>query len=199
MNIRIYNEDPYGYNYISCFNNFKNDYVFVSKKVGFTSFSKIDDTKCKRVWEIINFNNSIMRAIVRNPYRRIESLYKDKCVMRVDENLIQNSQNEIINIFGKEKFFNKQICFEEFVNNLSKMIKNECHFFPQTEFIPNFVKYIHKIENIQEIENIFSIFDSDVKHDHITIDLELKWTSEMKNIINQLYTEDFKNFNYHYE
>lgn len=199
MNVQFYNADLYNYNYISCFNNFKNEYVFVSKKVAFTSFCKLDCTKSRRVWQILDFNNSITRAIVRNPYRRIESLYKDKCLTCVDENIIQNTQSEIIKIFGKEKFFKKEISFEEFIDKLPQLINSECHFFPQTEYIPSFIKNIYKIENRESIKNIFSLFNSEEMREHKSIEMELKWTRNMRTVINQLYIEDFKKFEYYYE
>jgi len=65
--------------------------------------------KCKRVWQIDDINKSILRAIVRNPYSRLESLYKDKLISNVDKNAVQTCQKEVIKIFGEELFFNNKI------------------------------------------------------------------------------------------
>jgi len=130
MNINFFsNCDPHDYNYISCFFNLKDQYVFVSKKVCYSSFTTLNSVKCKRVWQIDDINKSILRAIVRNPYSRLESLYKDKLISNVDKNAVQTCQKEVIKIFGEELFFNNKISFENFVLSMPQLINTECHFF----------------------------------------------------------------------
>lgn len=197
MNIQFSeNYDLYNYKYISCFFNLKNEYVFVSKKVCYSSFCSIDQTKCRRVWEISDFNNSILRAIVRNPYSRLESLYKDKLLYNVDKENIQMNQIEIIKIFGESMFFDFKISFADFLFEIPNLIHTECHFFPQSMFIPKFVDNIHKMENKSELNYVFSLFNGNNVICNKTPDLKLEWTHEMRNIINKLYYEDFIRFNY---
>lgn len=197
MNIQFSeNYDPYKYKYISCFFNLKNEYVFVSKKVCYSSFCSMDQNKCRRVWEILDFNNSILRAIVRNPYSRLESMYKDKLLYNVNKENIQTNQIEIIKIFGESMFFDLKISFADFVFAIPNLIYNECHFFPQSMFIPKFIDNIHKMENKSELDCVFSLFNRNNVICNKTPDLKLEWTYEMRNIINNLYYEDFIRFNY---
>lgn len=197
MKIQFYtNHDIFDYNYICCFYNLKNQYVFLSKKVCFSSFCLLDEKECKRTWDIEYNKSTILRSIVRNPYERLESLYKDKLIFNVDKNKIQNTQTEIIKKFGEDKFFNKQISFEEFIFSLSELISGECHFYPQNSYIPDFVDYVHHIENKVEIDYIFSLFNSDRIFDNWTPKIDLHWTDGMRKLVNELYYEDFKRFNY---
>lgn len=197
MNIKfLENRDLYSYSYISCFFNFKNEYVFVSKKARYSSFCSLEQSKCRRVWEISDLNNSIIHGIVRNPYSRLESLYKDKLSYNVDKEHIQTNQREIIKIFGETRFFELQISFEDFVLAIPDLIHTECHFFSQSKFIPRFVENIHHMENKKELNYVFSLFDNEVVICNKTPDLKLEWTYEMRNTINKMYYDDFNRFNY---
>jgi len=197
MNIQfLENRDLYGYNYISCFFNLNTEYVFVSKKACYSSFCSLDKTKCQRVWSISDLNNSILRAVVRNPYSRLESLYKDKLLCNVDRENLQTNQREIIKIFGETMFFDIAISFEDFVLAIPNLIHTECHFFPQSKFIPKFVNNIHQIENEKELRYVFSLFNSELVVCNKTPDFKFEWTREMRNTINKLYYDDFIRFNY---
>ena len=63
------------------------------------------------------------------------------------------------------------------------LIHTECHFFPQSKFIPRFVENIHHIENKKELNYVFSLFDNEIVICNKTPDLKLEWTYEMRNII----------------
>ena len=197
MNINFFtNCDSYNYNYISCFYNLKDQYIFVSKKVCYSSFNTLTSMKCKRVWQIDDINKSVLRAIVRNPYSRLESLYKNKLITNFDKNDIQSCQKEVIKIFGEELFFNNKISFENFVLSMPRLINTECHFFPQSKFIPRFVNHIHHLENKDEIRNVFSLFNTEPIVCNQTSNIQLDWNKNMKNVIKKLYKEDFTRFNY---
>lgn len=197
MNINFLdNRDPHNYTYISCFFNLKNQYVFASKKVCYSSFSSLPPAKCQRVWEIHDINTAKLHGIVRNPYSRLESLYKDKAYINVDRSGMQIIQKEIVNVFGADKFFDKKITFEEFVLAMPKLIDTECHFFPQSKFIPTFVNEIYHMENKQDVDALFSVFDCESVVSNKTQVMNLVWTSEMRNVVNTLYYEDFHRFGY---
>lgn len=189
--------DPYGYRYISCFFNLRSHYIFVSKKACYSSLCALSSSKCKRVWEIHDVNNSTFSGIVRNPYGRLESLYKDKVLLNVDPNGgLQLTQKEIVNIFGKDRFFGKNISFEDFIFAMPKLIATECHFFPQSKFIPSFVTAIHHMESYNEINEAFSLFDSESIICNKTEPIQLFWSSKMYEIINSIYNDDFIRFGY---
>lgn len=206
MKISFTDKDSHNYNYISCFYNLKNDYVFVSKKVCYSSFCSIDTNKCIRTWEVNDTLN--LNGLVRNPYIRLESLYKDKLIKNLDSLKlkycpccgnkpdIQHCQSHIIDLFGEKKFFNKQISFKEFVLSLSHLVTKECHFFPQSKFIPKFVDKIFYLESETDIECLFRLFDTEKLVKNTTFKQNLEWDKEMYDVVNNVYCEDFKRFNY---
>lgn len=192
-------KDEYNFSFIYCFYNFKTSYVFTSQKVCTRSFYKIvDQNKADRIYNI-NLDYEL-NALVRNPYSRVESMYRDKFHKSVDKNHIQHCQQEIIKIFGSDRFFKKTISFNEFITiGLEKLIVSESHFYPQSKFIPEYVKNVFHVENPHDLSYIFSLFDNEVLHEHRTdnvIDSKINWNEETSNIVKNLYMSDFKRFNY---
>jgi len=192
-------KDKYGFSFTYCFYNLKKSYVFTSQKVCTRSFYKmVDQNKAQRVYDI-NLDCEL-NALVRNPYNRVESMYRDKFHKSVDENHIQHCQKEIINIFGRDRFFKKTISFDEFIMcGLEKLVTSESHFYPQSKFIPEYIKNIFHIENSDNLSYVFSLFDSEVLHEHKTkniVDSNVIWSIETTNIVYNLFITDFKRFNY---
>lgn len=192
-------KDEYGFSFTYCFYNLKKSYVFTSQKVCTRSFYKIvDQNKADRVYNIDL--KCELNALVRNPYSRIESLYRDKFHKSVDKNNVQHCQKEIIKIFGMDRFFDRSISFDEFViSGLSKLITTESHFYPQTKFIPEYIKNIFRVENSCDLYYIFSLFNTNIIHEHKTVNVvnsKIIWTDETKSIVEKLYSTDFKRFNY---
>lgn len=190
------NKDPYEFSFMYCFFNLKSSYVFSSQKVCTRSLYKlVDENKAQRVYDV-NVGLQLC-ALVRNPYTRIESLYRDKCYAAVDRQFTQHCQKEIIKVFGEELFYNRSIQFEEFIiHGLDKLINSESHFFSQSRFIPEFIDEIYYIEKQSDLKYVFSLFDSDILHEHKTDNPKLVWTSKMKSVIAELYYEDFQRFRY---
>lgn len=199
MKINLSNiKDPYNFSFLYCFFNLKDTCVFTSQKVCTRSFYKLVDEyqKAKRIYEIdLNYN---LYSLVRNPYLRVESMYRDKFHKSINTEHIQHCQKEIIKVFGEDRFWNKNITFEEFViNGLEKLVYTESHFFPQSMFIPEYVKVFYKIENESDLQHVFSLFGSDVLHEHRTYyNINTVWTYNMKTIIQKIYSDDFTRFDY---
>lgn len=184
--------------YILCF---KKDHflIFTSYKVAFSSLNHLVwDKKLvffdKKDLEKIDFNDFKSLALIRNPIRRIESIYKDKIVINANPDHIQECQKEIINIFSRDVFFNKQITFEDFICNLHKFINSDAHFYPQNYFIPDSIDKYLSIENIGDTSSLENIIGCKLPVKNKTPKIKLKWTKEMKNIIYSLYDIDFKRF-----
>ena len=198
MNINFeQNKDPYGYSYVNCFYNLKKDYVFTSQKVCCNTFRKIKDEeqKLERTYDV---NDSFhINCLVRNPYTRVESLYKDKLLIAVTKGYYQNCQLELIKVFGEYSFLNKEISFERFiVEGIPTLIDKESHFFPQSKFIPKFVDNIYHLEIKEELDYVFSLFSNNHYHMHKTYDFDFVWTTNMKDTISNLYKEDFERYSY---
>jgi hypothetical protein len=195
--MRLEKKDPYGYNYVYCFHNLHNDCVFTSQKVCTNSFYKIvnDLKKAERIYDINPSYKS--HCLVRNPYSRIESLYKDKLLLSVVKNHLQHCQLEIMKVFGENSFYDKKITFEQFViEGLPILFDKESHFFPQSVFIPQFVSNVYHLEIKKELNYVFSLFCDNEYHEHKTYDYSFEWTSNMKDVVSSVYGQDFYRFSY---
>jgi|688.fasta_scaffold531619_2 hypothetical protein len=190
-------KDPYSYSYICCFYNLYSDCVFTSQKVCLNSFHKITNElkKAKRIYDIDPSYN--LHCLVRNPYSRIESLYKDKLLCSIVKNNPQNCQLEIMKVFGENSFYDKKITFEQFViEGLPILFDKESHFFPQSVFIPQFVSNVYHLEIKKELNYVFSLFCDNEYHEHKTYDYSFEWTSNMKDVVSSVYGQDFYRFSY---
>lgn len=206
MKISFTDKDNYNHTYISCFYNHKRDYVFLSKKVCCSSFSSLDKNKCIKTWEVNDTN--ILNGLVRNPYTRLESLYKDKLIKNVDDlktkwckhcgvkPTIQHCQTHIVDFFGEEKFYNQEISFKEFILALPTFIDKECHFFPQSKFIPKFIDKLYYLENKEDLNNLFKLFDVEPVVVNKTYEKSFEWDNQMYDVVNTFYYEDFQRFGY---
>jgi hypothetical protein len=166
------------------------------------------------------FNDEIKKySCVRNPYSRVLSAYLNKIYPYV-LNSIKNKTyyfkvfSEIL-IYKENKFPHKSnVDFDCFVNWLWDSKKNankfDVHWRPQSELIDyDNIKYdfIAKIENINEdADFILKSISCDIKFpnqmnikfapNHSDKKLTLFYTTEIKEKIDFIYSQDFINFNY---
>ena len=203
-------KDSYEFSFVYCFFNLHSDCVFTSQKVGTRSLYRLEEEfgKAKRIYDLEDFYK--LHALVRNPYRRLESLYQDKLLVSVQRGffcyanntfgLVQRNQQEAMKIFGEQRVRQTEIGFEEFVvDGMPRLINTESHFFPQTRFIPDFVTDYYHLENEQEVKFIFSLFNHEPIHVHRSsefVENKLVWTDEMKAVAFRLYQRDFERFGY---
>lgn len=175
--------------------------IFTSFKVGFSSFRYLSSKQILSFANNFNSVNSVLQknpnidmyALIRDPKQRTESLYKDKCLINIDENNLQECQTCIVNIFSLDRFLNKKISFEDFVMNLDKLLETNAHFFPQHYFIPQFVKkylYIEKLEDIKYIEN--NLLKCSLPIQNETKKIKLSWSNKMIDSFMSLYKKDYE-------
>lgn len=149
--------------------------------------------------------NYVFFVVVRNPYDRILSAYlnkfsKEKYVKRFGKQIAEAGD-------GNLNF--KSFCYYLCQNNLYK----NPHWIPQSEYIwPSYERldYIGKVENLKnDLENIFlEVFDNcniDTTYvygpepTNANSKKDEYYDKETKKIINKLYANDFKMFNYKFE
>jgi len=207
--------DPHQRNSIHCFYNLNDSYIFTPLKVcsrSFVRLSEINPSYCKQTLQYDT--DCKLFAVIRNPFLRTRALYTQKLLFGVelrmngfiksiediDLHTWQACQTEVINIFGKDSFFNRQITFEQFVmEGIPILINKEHHYFSQNYFIPEEVNQFFRMENSNEIIEAFNIFSSDVIHTNKSKSYDnIEYTNDMKNLIYKLYFDDFKRFNYIY-
>jgi len=168
-------------------------------------WKSIDNIKCNK-WHIppkyINNNdykNKILFCIVRNPYNRIISEFQ---------------YNRIISEFQYISDYKYSAThLNDFISNLQSRYKNnsfmnDCHILPQIEYIKKSDNSINKDIIILRFENIeidFKNLLEKYKYDDIKLSHSnkskggLSFKDLNKNsikIINEMYNEDFKEFNY---
>lgn len=134
-------------------------------------------------------SNCFSFAFVRNPYQRFLSAY----FFLVSGGLGQKQ------IFEKEKYIGN-LDIDEFIKTKLKDSLEQEHLTPQHHFIPEGVDYLGKVETIQqdfnEICKIIGVEPIELPYENKTVDYSYELTEEQKEIIYEIYKEDFIRFGY---
>jgi len=153
--------------------------------------------------------------LVRNPYTRLESFFKDKMRKNVSPDVPwQICQKLFFHHLGITDTHNdddiaeklKSFSFESFIHILPKVYVTDMHLHPQfwTTYLgirnwgwPLQFDQIFKIESdLEELKNTCQIDLSIIQNDTKKIKEEITWTKEMKDIVKKTYHEDFKRYGY---
>ncbi len=146
--------------------------------------------------------------LVRDPYKRLESFYRDKLGKHLDENkkwarsqkiFFKPLELEKMSVREKFKALNN-LSFESFVKLLPEVYSKNRHLHPQNRLFKKIkhkrVLYMEKEEDLLFLaENLH--LDLNIKAN--TTDKSkhhLEWTPNMISIVNNLYAEDFKLYNF---
>ena len=156
--------------------------------------------------------------IVRNPYNRLESFYKDKFIQHPGSiNLKDVKWQDCQKIFLAQDLIKSRnntlirktlmsIPFNEFIELLPKVFQYDAHLYPQyliaNQKIKNFsvhIKYdkYFKLESaLEEMENIFS-FERKIKTNNTSnVNIDIEWNTSSRKVVNRLYAKDFSLFDY---
>lgn len=161
--------------------------------------------------------------IVRNPYKRVESFFKEKLRQKVA--LVLNKNNpyklkrhqtifyEYLKIDPSDSLENQVkslMCldFRSFVKLIPELYKKEDHLAPQTYNFSRSLfgiyrtmkmnKYI-RIESIDELDWLASYFSLDLSvrnNDSSDVKDNIQWDNESIAIVQQVYQSDFNTFKY---
>ena len=200
MNMQLFKLRKFGY-----INLKKTLTVFLSLKCGYSSFEFL--VKNGKALKIKLVDPKAMNIfIVRDPYKRIESFYKDK-ILKCNVQNLQFNQEVLKDYFGLQRLADKDIGFEEFVLSLQKgllerfyvgetmsadMLVYDQHIFPQYYFYPNGINRIVRLEDDFSMMSIFKEFDSDLIKRNVSPNGNLFWSEEMKKVIMKIFAEDFE-------
>ena len=137
-------------------------------------------------------------CISRNPYDRVVSAYF----------YLLNNKKHKYDIADREKFIEPYSGFNDFVKNgLGVAAKNQIHFLPQVFWIRN-REGVPEIETVLRMDNLQNDFNRFCQKMNMNLhQLELtnisdrkKWgeyySDEMKDIVAEIYHEDFEYFDY---
>lgn len=154
--------------------------------------------------------------LVRNPYKRLESFFKDKFRKNVPVSRGQTVHRLFYPIWGITKEHTleeihqiiRAYSFEAFIKELPNVYNKDPHLYPQfwVEFLgfrffnwrSKFTKVL-KMETSVDIDFLAEKFELDLKKNiNSTNDVatEIIWTEELKTIVKTIYENDFVWYNY---
>lgn len=143
--------------------------------------------------ETKDIDGKIPVGLVRSPYKRLESIYKEKFIKNGDNNGdIHNTVRRALGISGN---INK-VPYESFINSLDKIKNLDPHLFTQDSYLNNnHVNFFKMEDGLGELEDIVGCKLE--KHNN-TDDIKIKftYTDSMINTINNIYGVDFDRFKY---
>jgi hypothetical protein len=159
-----------------------------------------------RLSEIEKYSSYKKFAIVRNPYDRMLSCYKDKIIRwygwkkQIHPGFVRYNQ-----IFGF-KMFKPEMDFEEFmkvINKIPDSLSDE-HFRSQTRFLPLkrgqlFLDFLIQIEDINQLSLVFPKITLDnltASNSTKEVKQEILLTDQSKKLIYKRYQKDFELCNY---
>ena len=163
--------------------------------------------------------------LVRNPYRRLESFFKEKLRQKIkmvfDDNpyILKRHQEIFYNYLKIKSSYPLEVkasallrlTFKEFIMNIKNVYQLEDHIAPQTlNFSRKFMgvnrvmqmnKYVH-LENKVEMKWLADYFKLDlsirINATH-QIDNEIEWDDESIAVVKDIFRKDFETFGYSVE
>jgi hypothetical protein len=163
--------------------------------------------------------------LVRNPYRRLESFFKEKLRQKVkmvfdDDPYILKRHQEIFYDYLKIKPLDPlevkaaallKLTFKEFIMNIEKVYKIEDHLAPQTlnfsrgllgiDRVMRMNKYVH-LENADEMKWLADYFKLDLSiriNTSHEINDSMAWDDESIAVVKNIFRKDFDTFGYNVE
>ncbi|MGM0532583.1 MAG: sulfotransferase family 2 domain-containing protein [Bacteroidota bacterium] len=192
------------------FKNREKDYIISTNfKVMYSTLRKSQGLKRLKEELIWLHRPRVNYVIGRNPYDRLESFYRDKLNKRVNTSWKWGRTHKIffkplgLSFFSsnQEKFNAfKELTFEKFIRLLPQAYMKNRHLHPQVKILKD-LKNVHKLkleseEDLQFMKNELGI-DTGIRANQTDKkDFDLKWTREMYDVVNKLYSEDFDFFGY---
>lgn len=175
----------------------------------------------------LSLNKSQFYLLVRNPYARLESFFKNKFRSTISK--IQSTEkwqycHEIFfpyigllptmsTLLISEKL--QGITFSRFISLLPATYRKDGHLYPQHWttsfrigkrhlgiFIPIKLTAIFKMESERDMKKMAELFQLDLtirENSTESVDMLINWTYEEYHMVNQLYDKDFKYFYYEKE
>jgi hypothetical protein len=166
-------------------------YIFCHiPKTGGTSVKKVLNVRTDHDVFDKNKSNTFSFAFVRNPYKRFLSAYF----------FLLNGGLGASELRDKEKYLGDDTDIDSFIKNKLHNSLSQIHLKPQHEFIPNGVDYLGKVETMQEdfdkICQLIGFEPIKLPYENKTSKYEYELTQEQKDIIYEVYKEDFIRFGY---
>ncbi len=173
-----------------------NNVFYVNLKCGYTTFERM------RRADVVHYYYASTRGkttyfITRDPYKRLESFYREKMIKNLTPRFNQFCQRKLLKFFSRERLINKQVSFKEFIKAVAQGYSDE-HIAPQTSTIKGKPDHLVKLEQgLSVLTPLLGINpDSFIGNTTTDMQIPLEWTQEMRTSINKLYAVDFVNMQY---
>lgn len=154
--------------------------------------------------------------LVRNPYKRLESCFKDKFRKNLPVKRGQTIHRLFYPILGISKHDELEkvhkillaYSFEDFIKELPNVYNKDPHLYPQfwVELLGfkvfnwrvkyNRIFHLENQKDIQDLEQYFNLNLTKTKNSTEKVKADIIWTSEMRKIVNTIYKNDFVWYNY---
>lgn len=184
-------------------------FLSLNFKVMYTTMKKQKDLK-KVLWIRPLLSKYDKYFIVRNPYDRLESFYRDKLGKDVNHQKIWLSSQKIyfepLEITDSPDEIKMQVIrdmtFEQFIRILSMNYMKNRHLHPQYKIFTGLKpKRILKMENPDDLRFLSETLnlDMDIRANSTgKADKYIHWDKELADIVNRIYEKDFKLYGYPY-
>lgn len=186
------------------FYNYKEKYfISTNFKVMYSTLRRQQYLKKVKLFFLM-FSKKDKFIIVREPYDRMESFFRDRLRKRLtNDNEWLRSQK----IFFKPLDVHKgsttkkyealaNLSFEEFIKLLPEVFNKNRHLHPQNYIFKRIMpKRILKLNNATDMEFLASNLNLNIKIKANSTDqmkTDIKWTKELIEIVNQVYHKDFE-------
>ncbi len=136
--------------------------------------------------------------IVRSPFKRLESFYKDKVVTQSWHGGLQDSQNKLLNYFRIERFEAGLVDFEAFIIDGVGKGYIDAHLTPLSEVSPRDCDFVIDIDQPDEISLLKTMLSEGVLLPHLnrTYTKNFAWTAEMIGVVHELYRKDIERYGF---
>lgn len=189
------------------FYNFKENYfISTNFKVMYSTLRRQEFLKKVKLFRLL-LSSKDKYIIVRNPYTRLESFYRDKLgkSLRLEKKWLRSQKIYFkplgINSKTREEKFNalKNISFEEFIKLIPVTFQKNRHLHLQSKIFQKIKpKRIFKMENKED--HLFMKtnlhLNMDIQANKTDKESEIIWTPELLKIVNTVYKIDFEKFRY---
>ena len=168
----------------------------VTQKCGYSTFENmVKHGICERY---NNQQTSKQVFLVRDPYSRLESFYKDKMIKNID-GLKQHCQKSLCKYFTTQDLLQRNISFESFI--LEAIAKNyqdghvSClhNRYPAVDENTTLINITKDSDQLRELLNIELLPRTNSTQ---MIDVDINWTQQMKLTVYNRYKQDFSKFKF---
>ena len=179
--------------------------VYVSLKTMYSTFEGLKKRGVVKLHRSPPGRNETGIAVVRSPYSRMESFYKDKMIKAMNPELRQSCQKFLAKVFDRQRLINRQVSFQEFIlngigKNLIQVSRADGHLHSQCSYIPKATKHTVHMERPNELKWLSERIGADLSEFRANstsdVSVDLTWTPEMRRIVYRAYREDFERFGY---